>query len=941
MSDPIADLYDVALGHLATPREHGFTHHTDSFTPPELSVDGLDEVLTWPLSDAQAAKLAVLYGRDATTTVVPGRAISVDSKPASIYTPVSFYEAVQDKLLLCEWNGRFELAHLVLHAAGSTDTSLLQPSDVDGRAFARLIVLLPSHCVGGNISLTYHDQDEEWSVATAARPPTGLSFAAAAAFLSTVVSSDPISDGRRVALIYHLVNDKATPDCSFASAPPSQAYALGFLRTLANVPFLGAGRVLYRLQHDVAFDPTGFKALSKADTAFVRALDASGCYDYVLAEASSHAYPYVFSVIAPDGADIPAMVLAGATGFAHTVLGKPNPHPQHRKLSMLAFWPRSYRLRLLGIKAAVAHVEAVMQGDAEPSLLGYSTKMQLVEALVYMVGAQTDSGSKYHWDGERRPVAERNPMLSHFWYDNSTDAEPMTARLLQILLDLNDFRLLDVFLTRLMENEVHPKMDRIWLKFHACVARFGYDALAPAVHRLLKRWATSSRTAAAHVPFWLLASLAGVAADPVCAALEHPEARDRIQCAYRILWDHWDVPSLFREPETIGRFDVTCSLATDARLHLIKNCLLLEDYLTRRAPSPLETCLPVPVVDAINECLAPASILDSMPDDYAAMTYIAAPAIVGPRHLPVRALASFEHRLTVVDSVDAILGNLLLHAIYSDADDDELLAYVGSLRSGMGFPTCTLVAALCAFLKLRSVARRTLDVFATVICRVTDCLYTPRGDVLAYLLPHYFNRSDVAVQYPTSTLFAVCEALLADALGFFATYAPQRAPLLVRQVRSMAELASRSRHLVSPAAVLVPLLSDFAQRWPTLPLTVRDQLADIVRPLVQATAAKAGAPIHGLLGARCLCPMCIAVREFLRTPQWRLDKTLFAPCQDAARAIADLQAAGFVVDDDDDVSKVMTTRDDDDVGDTDEKALPSWQPILQAQLHLAALDGLA
>ncbi|KDO18894.1 hypothetical protein SPRG_15846 [Saprolegnia parasitica CBS 223.65] len=131
---------DPVLYDLRASIAHGFTHHEATFADPELSVDGLDELLTWPRPS---------YPLHATTWGKAG----------------------------------LKLMHLVIQAAGSTDTSFLQPTNVDDGTFARLVVLLPSHCVGGIISLTYHDEDEVWSVATAARPPTDLSFAAAASYL--------------------------------------------------------------------------------------------------------------------------------------------------------------------------------------------------------------------------------------------------------------------------------------------------------------------------------------------------------------------------------------------------------------------------------------------------------------------------------------------------------------------------------------------------------------------------------------------------------------------------------------------------------------------------------------------------------------------------------------------------------------------------------------
>ncbi|KDO18797.1 hypothetical protein SPRG_15922 [Saprolegnia parasitica CBS 223.65] len=68
---------DPVLYDLRASIAHGFTHHEATFADPELSVDGLDELLTWPLPDAQAPKLAALRGYDAATTVIPGDALGI------------------------------------------------------------------------------------------------------------------------------------------------------------------------------------------------------------------------------------------------------------------------------------------------------------------------------------------------------------------------------------------------------------------------------------------------------------------------------------------------------------------------------------------------------------------------------------------------------------------------------------------------------------------------------------------------------------------------------------------------------------------------------------------------------------------------------------------------------------------------------------------------
>ena len=413
-----------------------------------------------------------------------------------------------------------------------------------------------------------------------------------------------------------------------------------------------------------------------------------------------------------------------------------------------------------------------------------------------------------------------------------------------------------------------------------------------------------------------------------------------------------DLPALFREPETLDRFGVPiCSLVASTRLHLVKNCLLLEHYLLQR-PTPLETKIPPYLANTIDCFLAPPPIPDAMPDDYAAMMYIAAPAIgfalqQNP-HLELgeyreRARATLDDRAAIAFSVDAMLGNLLLHAMHSNAEDEQLLAYIGHLRRFIGplQASTTLVAALCAFLKTRSVARRTLDVFATILCHVSDCLCASTSADIEFLLPHYFSTTNVALPHVTSTHLAVCGALFADALGFFAAHAPHRAPLLVRHLCAAIETAAREGYFisVSPAAVLVPLLVDW--RWPTLSKTVRDQLATIVRPEVETPAAKAAndAPIiHGLVDATCTCKTCQGLREWLRTSQWRVS---LPACLEATQTIADLQAAGFVNVDAKFVTKRMMPGDNEDAKDEYTNPLPSWVPILQARLHLAALCRLS
>ena len=167
---------------------------------------------------------------------------------------------------------------------------------------------------------------------------------------------------------------------------------------------------------------------------------------------------------------------------------------------MIMFWPKTYRLRLLGIKAAVAHVQTVLN-DGGRSPLGYPDKHSLVKALVYMVSSKMDSGSKYHWDGAQPPSTYQNPMLSEFWHENSADAEALSARILASLLKVDDFDLFYVYLVSTIENEVHPRMRGTWLPFHACIERYGWDTLAKPLRYLLENWAVSSCTAAAHVPF--------------------------------------------------------------------------------------------------------------------------------------------------------------------------------------------------------------------------------------------------------------------------------------------------------------------------------------------------------------------------------------------------------------------------------------------------------
>ncbi|KDO21908.1 hypothetical protein SPRG_13091 [Saprolegnia parasitica CBS 223.65] len=222
--------------------------------------------------------------------------------------------------------------------------------------------------------------------------------------------------------------------------------------------------------------------------------------------------------------------------------------------------------------------------------------------------------------------------------------------------------------------------------------------------------------------------------------------------------------------------------------------------------------------------------------------------------------------------------------------------------------------------------------------------------MIEHLLPHYYNDTDVILLYQESAVFAVCEALLADALDFFATYAPQRARMLVHRLRLMLEGSYESGQVlpVPPAAVLLPLLSVFAHRWPALSVTLRDQFIDLLRADILASSSSivAEATDDDLMDrlldpCRCTCALCNALWEFLRTQQRILEKSFFDPCCEAAQTMAGLQAAGFVNDGVLVFSKTYSEEDDERAQDEDGYVLPSWQSTLLTRMHLAALNRLS
>ncbi|EQC38253.1 hypothetical protein SDRG_04679 [Saprolegnia diclina VS20] len=703
--------YNAATNLLMHPEDRGRdtvkVRFTSVLEQPNLVVDGVDDLLSIPLSSEHTAQLAALYG-----SRVPASAMAFQNTAWDAFVQLKMC-GIANNFLSTSRACTAHVSHLVLDVTGA-NAALYEPHDVPEGTYGRLILALT----------TSKKKTKPWQSCEL----NALSMCAM--YLSVQVSSEPITDGCRVALIYHLVYDDPAP--GFSIEQPSRTAAAAVLTALASIRYQAQKYGIFQIPNDDGDNdtsqkpPTSFKHIRGYALAFVNALDASGEYDYVLARATKKRCEYLAR---PSNAAIPPSIKASRT----------KTYPSRDALLL-------------------ALVEAASGIDDDPD------------------DDEDEDGFMYGF--------RNDDVLSTTRLKKTHEPELPAATMLQLLLDANSVDVIDEYLRHSCQNHDHPKMHHIGPKLHACLTTYGWSALGSAVQAMLQRWVATSPPEILHLPFVLLASLAGVLDDPICAPLDHPRLPEVVQAAYVALRSACDAAKALDDQRNFrGRKG---DRSWDAALCTVQCSLLIEAYVRDSTLSLWWKCntrLPPILLSMVYAYWAPNGLMAAMTEKHAVSLYhehVLLPAIglavitnsrvsIAP-YVPAKT-RRIDWILSRSKSMTANLGNLLYHASRCNDPRDVYGVYgwyLAAFTEGGDVDDeddrCWLLSTVCSIAKRIPILSRNLTEVATCVAKAVDCL-TLRPGTLDYLVPMACDDAvplDEKLRHEYS-----CRRCVADALGFF------------------------------------------------------------------------------------------------------------------------------------------------------------------------------
>ncbi|KDO23180.1 hypothetical protein SPRG_09988 [Saprolegnia parasitica CBS 223.65] len=519
-------------------------------SPFLFTLRGMDEPLAWPLCSAQAREIAALFPD---TKIIPA------SCESNLVPSDAFY---------------VNLSHMVLDDDG--DSNCLRPlpaadEDEAARTFGTLVALLPSAHAGGVVTFSHRNETQRFN-----DDASLLHAAYATTFLSTSISSSPITSGRRAALVYRVVYVAVHFNMRFN--PPVQDAAIAAFRAL--------GLSVTEPHHRIGFDVTLPEVLP---IALVHALLATGCFDVGLAAfRKSNRNDKVVSKLCPHPeCDMPPSVVASWKSIQwflqlQSIDQDTVECPEHA----IVFWPKRHRAWLVGIADALAfvasHFAAAQPRDS--NLLGLADPRELVMAAMSAFNVQ-DRNSGWHESSEAFAARHKPSLLS---------------QMQRILVAYNDFELTTTFLRDCISitNDVPLAEVAVWL--HGLLTTHGWERFEPAMLGLVQRWIRTTPIATLR----LLTSLAGLDTDDkaVCPPLLQPFEAELFKRCYHIV----------RATPDFGRSLLNAKNDSYGRgSDFVKYSLLLEHYVTTIALQRADAnfvghWLPPVLVAAVDTFLFPA-----------------------------------------------------------------------------------------------------------------------------------------------------------------------------------------------------------------------------------------------------------------------------------------------------------------------------------------------
>ncbi|KDO17920.1 hypothetical protein SPRG_16679 [Saprolegnia parasitica CBS 223.65] len=471
-------------------------------------------------------------------------------------------------------NGAFmDLSHMVVDDVGDADLFRLQPSEDDeanATTFGVLIVLLPSVHTGGVITFTYGNHSETFDEDTSL-----LETSFAAAFLTTTITSAPITSGRRVALVYRLYYGHVkTP---MRMEPNVQDAAVAAFQELGQSTTHGVQRL--GLELEVAHHPLSFEHFTYAELGFVNVLLAAGNFDVGVARLDAFKKGEVMTFLPHPACNIPDAVVDGVIG--HTLQGflhKPPPSSDAFECPsfVLVFWPTRHRVCIVDVVGVLDFLmrRRARGNDNDDGYLGISETRELLLGVMPFFGAHGPTLAKT----KRMSPEEEIYMLMH-----KKDL-PRNLSLLEKMQRL---------LTALVD-DIAPVV-------HDLLTKHGWEALQSSMLRLVQRWIETDPDATMQ----LLMSLAGLNTESsVCPPLSQPFEAELFKRCYDVVLAK---PGLFTETKGMLPRGPTS----------VKGLFLLEHYLTTTAAQLQDAHyasqrLPLSLVPAIDAFLFAYPSLDSL-----------------------------------------------------------------------------------------------------------------------------------------------------------------------------------------------------------------------------------------------------------------------------------------------------------------------------------------
>ncbi|KDO19441.1 hypothetical protein SPRG_15431 [Saprolegnia parasitica CBS 223.65] len=500
---------------------------TQGISPlPVVSLEGLPDALSWPVSRTQHGQLSAQYGK---ASVVPAADIHIANQSA---LEEALVQNVVHKLLLTlgirASNVGAVLSHLCMDAVGSID-GLRASTGCIADAFGTLIVLLPSDHTGGVLTFQRHEHAITLPQ-NAAERPRGFDGVC----INTTIKSTPITSGRRLALVFDLTGVHE-PERGPSRLPLNRTGAAAKVAVLAARLLPECHRIACSLAYlcpapsDVG-DPYAdslfprlrprhkhlvniLVASDAFDIAVVRFLTKSARYDSEpddpssgedRADVDNHVAAFEFH----PSCNVPDLVAKRLVGVsAHTFLcesGHDELVPVSAPSEMaLLFWPKRFRAGIVGMKTSMALLREAVLFRRTMHPLGLSSARELVFGTM----AIFHSIASLAFSDERAGTAR----------------DGHAAAMGDVLCASNDDEVAAYFLSAALSvspTGVHCR--RIALTdavvcVRTCVTKFGWQPLSSAIRGLLRRWLRSS-TQRSHVLGLVshLAGLSNVALAAVC-----------------------------------------------------------------------------------------------------------------------------------------------------------------------------------------------------------------------------------------------------------------------------------------------------------------------------------------------------------------------------------------------------------------------------------------